>query len=351
MMVFNSKLLNLKDLEMTCRTAKDFLAPLIMVGLALLTLQPRPAVAQSGGGNSPSTAGQPVLIIHGECSPQPSAQQRNSADPSCDMVIKKEKFDNLVAATDPNMSASNRLVVATEYVRLWVMAQEAERLKLDQTPAFQELEQLLRLRALEQQLMRYLNKESTAISPQEIAAYYQEHLARFEQASLRKIYIPKQGQWTKVDAAQPIRQRAAQGEDFDALEHEVWSAQGRPSGAPLTRMGTLRLADLAESEQKVFDLKPGEVSELFEESGGFAIFKLETKRVQPLSEVENDIRYRLAGERMQERINKLRGAVSVSVNEDYFGTLPSTEELAKHHGMEHAGSHLMPMSDAEKNRR
>ena len=338
---------------MTCRTAKDHLVALIIVGFALLCLPPRPAVAQSAGvkDSSPSMADQPVLIIHGECSPQPSGPKRNGVDASCDTVIKREKFDNLVAATDPNMSASNRLVMATEYVRLRVMANEAERLKLDQTPAFHELEQILRLQALEQQLMRYLDKESAAILPQEITAYYQEHLARFEQASLRKIYIPKQGRWTQADAAQPIRQRAAQGEDFDALEHEVWSALGRPSGAPLTRMGTLRRADLAESEQKVFDLKPGAVSELFEEPGGFAIFKLESERVQPLSEVENDIRYRLAGERMQERINKLRGAVSVSVNEDYFGTLPSTEELAKHHGMEHAGSHLMPMSDAEKNRR
>lgn len=341
---------------MTRRIAKGPVVSLIMIELVLLCLlclQPRTAVAQSGegGDSSPSTADQPVLIIHGECSPQPSAQQKKSSAASCDTVIKKEKFDNMIAATDPNMSAPNRLVVATEYVRLLVMANEAERLKLDQSPAFLELEQLIRLRALEQQLMRYLDKESAAISPQEIAAYYQEHLARFEQASLRKIYIPKQGQWTKLDAAQPIRQRAAQGEDFDALEREVWAAQGHPSGSPLTRMGTLRRADLTETEQKVFELKPGEVSEPIEEPGGFAIFKLDTKRVQPLSEVENDIRYRLTGERMQEHINKLRSAVSVSVNEDYFGALPSTEELARHHGMEHAGSHLMPMSDAEKGKR
>jgi len=38
----------------------------------------------------------------------------------------------------------------------------------------------------------------------------------------------------------------------------------------------------------------------------------------------------------------------ISVNEDYFGALPSTEELAKHHGLEHTGSHMMPMRDQEK---
>ena len=327
-------------------TAKHLVTCLIVVGLALLGLSRRTAKAQSGAGSSPMTSSdQPVLIIHGECSAQP--KKRPGAP--CDTVIKKEKFDHLIAATDPNMSATNRLVVATEYVRLMVMAGEAERLRLDQTPSFRELERLLRLRALEQLMMRYLEKESAAISHDEVAAYYQEHPARFEQASLRRIYIPKQGQWTSIEAAQPIRQRAVQGEDFETLQREIWTTQGRTSGAPLTRMGTLRRADLAEAEQRIFDLKPGEVSETFEEPGGFAFFKLETKRMMPLSEVEGYIRSSLVGERMQERINKLRGAVSVSVNEDYFGVLPSTEELAKHHGLEHTGSHMMPMTQHEKN--
>src|SRR5262249_47318681 len=164
-------------------------------------------------------------------------------------------FDNMIAATDPKMSATNRLVLATEYVRLLVMAGEAERLKLDQGPGFHELEQFMRLKILEQQLTRYLEQESKAISKDEIADYYREHPARFEQASLERIYIPKQGPWTTVEAAQPIRQRAAQGEDFDALEREIWRAQGRTSGVPLTRMGTFRRADLAEAQQKIFDLK------------------------------------------------------------------------------------------------
>jgi hypothetical protein len=75
---------------------------------------------------------------------------------------------------------------------------------------------------------------------------------------------------------------------------------------------------------------------------------MESKRVIPLESATSEIRTLMANLRLQDRISKLRSAVMVSVNEDYFGTLPSTEELARHHGMEHQGSHLMPMSNDEK---
>lgn len=323
---------------------------LILVTLALLYAEPPMAAAQSGEvKDSPSEkARQPVLIIHADCTQKSKTKQPEG---SCETVIKKGEFDSLVNALDPKMPESNRLVLATEYVKLLVMGREAERLKIDQDPAFRELVEFTRLQLLERQLVRYLERESSAISQVEIASYYQQHLSHFEEGSLHKIYIPKQGPWSTVEAAQTIQQRAAKGEDFDLLQREVWTSQGRPAGAPLTRTGTLRRSRLPEAEQKAFDLKPGEVSVPIEEAGGYSIFKLEAKRVLPLSAVENEIRNAMAGERLQENINKLRSAVSVSVNEDYFGTLPSTEELARHHGLAHAGSHLVPMSETEKSRR
>lgn len=349
-MGFSSKLLNPKDLQMICRSLKYLIAYFAQFAVAVACTQAQTAMAQSGtAAETAGKAAQPVLIIHANC-PQ-EAKIKTKIDSSCDTVIREGKFDNLVAALDSKMPASNRLVLATEYVKLLIMAREAEQLKIDQDPEFRELEQFTRLQLLERQLVRRLEKESSAISQEEIAAYYQQHPAQFAEGSLRKIYIPKQGQWSTVEAAQSIQRRAARGEDFDALEREVWAAQGRTAGAPATRTGTLRRSALPEVEQRVFDLSPGEVSAPIDEPGAFVILKLEAKKELPRNAVEDEIRNGMAGERLQERINKLRSAVSVSVNEDYFGALPSTEELARHHGMEHAGSHLMPMSDTEKNRR
>ncbi len=319
----------------------------IVVTIICLAIRPA-AAAQSAVNNSYSeTAEKPVLIIHEACS---QGSRARAVDKSCDTVIKKQEFDNLIAALDPRMPESNRLVLATEYVKLLVMGREAERLKIDEDSSFRELVSFTRLQLLERQLVRCLEKESSAISPADVVAFYREHPSQFEEGAFRKIYIPKQGQGSTAETAQAMQHRAAKGEDFDALQREIWTSQGRTAGAPLTHTGTLRRSTLPPTQEKVFDLKPGEVSAPIEEAAGYSIFRLEFKKVLPLSLVENEIRNAMASQRVQERINQLRSAVSVSVNEDYFGALPSTEELAKHHGLEHSGSHLVPMSESEKGR-
>lgn len=308
------------------------------------------AAAQSADREKPTPkkASQPVLIIHSDC-----AQKLPGKGPrqGCKTVVTKKEFDTLVTALDSRMPDSNRLILAGEYVKLLVMQREAQKLKLDQDPAFRELVEFTRLQLLERQLVRHLEQESSTISRDEIAAFYQQRPSNFQEGSLRKIFIPKQGQWSSVEAVRAIQQRAANGEDFDKLQQEVWTAQGRPAGAPLTRIGTVRRSTMADPDQKAFELNPGEVSAPIEEVGGYAIFKLESKRVLPLESVEDEIRNAMASQRLQERLSQLRSAVSISVNEDYFGTLPSTQELAQHHGLEHAGSHMMPMTQQEKNER
>jgi len=287
-----------------------------------------------------------VLIVHNLCAG--GGQSAKASVKTCETVIKKEDFDNLTAALDPNMPEADRLVLATQYVKLLVLGHEAERRKLDQQAAFQQLEKFTRLQLLQRQLVRALEAETSSISAEEIAQYYREHPANFEEGSFRRIYIPRQSKAGEAEAAQAIQQRATKGEDFDTLQREVWTAQGRPAGAPPTSIGILRRSSLPGPVQSVFDLKPGAVSALIADADGYNIYKMESKRVIPLETASSELRSSMASARLQERIRKLRSAVMISVNEDYFGALPSTEELAKHHGLDHSGSHMMPMTDAEK---
>jgi hypothetical protein len=303
--------------------------------------------SRSADQKRPGDPAEPVLILHALC-PEPTSGARTSKR-SCETVITRADFDNLIAALDANMPESNRLVLATEYTKLVVLSHEAERLKLDQEPAFKRLMEFTRLQLLERQLVRALEAEASSVSTAEVAQYYREHSSSFEEGSFLRLYIPKEGKWSVPEQAQTIQQRAAAAENFDKLQQEIWAAQGRPSGAPSTQMGTVRRSNLSEGLQKIFDLKPGEVSALIADTGGYYVYRMESKRVIPLESATSEIRTLMGNLRLQDRISKLRSAVMVSVNEDYFGVLPSTEELAKHHGMDHQGSHLMPMSSAEKN--
>ena len=82
---------------------------------------------------------------------------------------------------------------------------------------------------------------------------------------------------------------------------------GRRAGAPRTQSGVIPRSNQPEALQKIFDF----------------------------------IQVLMAAQRLQDRISGLRSAVMVSANEDYFGVLPSTKDLAKHSGSEHTGSHLI----------
>lgn len=321
---------------MTLHIPKRFGLP---IAIALLTSLMQGQAAKT----KPDEA---VLIIHNLCAG--NAQSAKVSGKACETVIKKGDFDNLMAALDPNMPEADRLVLATQYVKLMVLGHEAERRKLDQQPTFRQLEEFTRLELLQRQLVRALEAETSSISPDEIARYYREHPANFEEGSFRRIYIPRQSKAGEAEAAQAIQQRATKGEDFDTLQREVWTAQGRPAGAPPTSIGILRRSSLPGPVQSVFDLKPGAVSALIADADGYNIYKMESKRVIPVETASSELRSSMASERLQERIRKLRSAVMISVNEDYFGPLPSTEELAKHHGLEHSESHMTPMTDAEK---
>src|SRR5262245_42760484 len=82
-------------------------------------------------GQSASTeSDEAVLIVHNLCTG--GAPAAKASDGPCNTVIRKADFDNLIVALDPNMPASDRLVLATQYVKLLVLGHEAERRKLDQ---------------------------------------------------------------------------------------------------------------------------------------------------------------------------------------------------------------------------
>jgi parvulin-like peptidyl-prolyl cis-trans isomerase-like protein len=296
-----------------------------------------------------SVASAPVLIVHGLC---PAEAVPRSNEGSCERPITHAEFDQLISALDPKMPESNRLALATEYVRLLTLAREAERLKLDQTPEFKILEDFNRLQLMERQLVRKLSADSS-VSESEVAEAFAKDQKEYAEGIVRRIMFPKEAANSTTNErqeAEAVRKRVVAGEDIDKLQGEIWRAKGRTGSMPSTRLGPLRRSALPPAAREVFDLKAGEVAPLFDDRDGYYIYKLESKTLPPLETVAPAIRGALASEHLQARMRSLRDAVSISVNEDYFGPLPRTEDLARHHGMQHAGSPIQPMTEKEKKR-
>jgi hypothetical protein len=69
----------------------------------------------------------------------------------------------------------------------------------------------------------------------------------------------------------------------------------------------------------VFELKPGEVSQVINDSGGHYIYKVNGKEQLPLDKVENEIHSSLQQQRTREMMEKVNSSFKVETNEKYFG--------------------------------
>ena len=120
--------------------------------------------------------------------------------------------------------------------------------------------------------------------------------------------------------AQELRAKAAAGGNFPELQKEAYVAAGETDVPPNSSLGDLRLAGLPPNQASVFDLKPGDVSQVISDSTGHYIYKLDAKHVQPLSEASDGIRKVLEKQRREDAIQSVERPVTAVFNPDYFGS-------------------------------
>ena len=82
---------------------------------------------------------------------------------------------------------------------------------------------------------------------------------------------------------------------------------------------TAHTAALPAAHAAVFELKPGEVSQVINDSGGHYIYKINSKDEVPLDKAESEIKSTLQNQRTRDMIEKVNGSYKVETNEKYFG--------------------------------
>jgi parvulin-like peptidyl-prolyl cis-trans isomerase-like protein len=226
---------------------------------------------------------------------------------------------------------------------------------LENTPQFKERVRFNRMQVLAQQLQQKIQEDAAKVPEADIQKYYKDHQADFEQYNLDRLFIPraKQGGETeakeenekdeklteeqqkskqeaekaKADASEQamtklaaeLRTRAAAGEDFAKLQKEAYDASGTKIDAPTVNLPNLRRAGLPAGHTAVFDLKPGEVSQVLGDSGGHYIYKLNSKTEMTLDQAKGEIQSKLQNDRMREAMEKFSSSFKVDTNEAYFG--------------------------------
>jgi len=324
---------------------------------------PQAPAAPDTSASVPATA--PVITVSGVCSEPPktaavkdaaaktTAPKASSAD--CKTVITKAQFEKLAGAIAPNTTPQQKKQLASVLPRLMAMSNEAKKQGLDKTPQFDETVKFVKMQVLTNQLQRKIQEQAANISDADIEKYYKDNTQAYEQYNVDRLFVPrtKQGEneakeedeqkdekltgeqkkakeaaeKAKADDAEQamtklaadLRGRAAAGEDIAKLQKEAFDAAGMKIESPTVNLPNVRRTGLPAGHAEVFNLKPGEVSQVISDTGGHYIYKLNSKSEMSLDQARNEIHGRLQNDRMRDRMEKLNSSFKVETNEAYFG--------------------------------
>src|ERR1017187_897731 len=331
------------------------------------TPAPPQAPADTSAAVPPDAA---VITINGVCSAEPktATAKAGAAKPvtaarsaatktpaaDCKTVITKAEFEKLASAVAPNVTPQVKKQLAGVLPRFIGMSAEAKKRGLDKTPQFEETVKFAKMQILTTQLQRAIQDEAAKVPPDEVEKYYKEHADTFEQFNVDRLFVPRtkqgdaeakeeddkdeklsdeakkakeaeekakadQSEQAMTKLAESLRARAAAGEDFAKLQKEAFEAAGMKIESPTVNLPSVRRTGLPPAHAAVFDLKPGEVSQVISDSGGQYIYKLNSKDHVTLDQANNEIHSKLQNDRTREMMDKVNNSFKVETNDMYFG--------------------------------
>jgi hypothetical protein len=298
-----------------------------------------------GSGESPK-AGDPS---HGNSGASPASSYKGSPAPECKTEITRAEFERMIELLEPTLKRSDRIRVGVRYADGLVFAEKSKEIGLDRDPRTLVGAKYSYLLFLSGSFNRYLQSQAAQSSDAEVKTYYDQHPEVFVKANFLRIFIPNERKHSDVPStpqqveqrraadeaamkslATRIRARALAGANFQALEKEVYRFAGEPaSDTPFVDLDDVTRREAPLELQAVFDLKPGQISEVMPAPKGWHIVKKVSQQPIPLSEA----RPILQAIRFQEALDSAKHSAPTKFNDAYFNTP---------HGMDPVGGESAP---------
>ncbi len=286
--------------------------------------------AQESGPKAPSpkkevAPNDAVITLTGAC---PDAGNTSQATGECKRVVTRAEFERIKNALAPEAPESANRQIAQSYAQALVVNNEALKEGVQNDPGAEEVFKYARMRAMQQLLARRVQQNASRISEDDIKKYFEQNRKQFEEVVLTRVILPnrkgtKQKPVTPAMEkayAQRIRKRLLAGEKPSALQAEAFKLAGVKQPAPETNLGSRRRDALPPSQTQVFDLKPGEVSQVLTEPSASYIYRVEARTTPELDPtITSEIRKSLTAERLQNEAKRIGGSAEPTLNPDYFG--------------------------------
>jgi hypothetical protein len=272
---------------------------------------------------------QAVITLKNVCQPKAPATTQPAG---CVSSMTREQFEKMTKALQqpgkPPMPPDVVRNFASQYAKLLVFADAARELGLENDPRVLQILQFARNQILTDALNQHIVQEYANIPDQQIEDYYKQNSKKYVEATLQRIMVPrtaatpdkpKPSDAEEKAYADKIRERWVAGEDPVKLEKEAMEHAGLTTPPPDVNMGARRPGSLPEAHEAVFDLKAGEVSQVFSDPGSLYIYKLVSVRQVPLSEVKTTISSTVQRQMITDKIQQIQSSATVVLNDAYFG--------------------------------
>jgi parvulin-like peptidyl-prolyl isomerase len=251
-----------------------------------------------------------------------------------DRKITAAEFDQIIASLpvqyQSNARGAGRKQFAEQVVRIFLLANEGHRRKLDETPSYKTQSAFQNANMLAGLAYEAIGKDST-VSAADIQKYYDAHKGEFERVKAKHILIRAQGSPLPVRPGQKelneaealakaieIRKKIEGGADFAELartESDDTSSGG--IGGDLGFFGRNQM--VPPFEEAAFAMKAGELSAPVKTPFGFHIIKVEARESKTLEEMKPEIEKRVRPEMASKNLEDLQKNAAVQYDPAFFG--------------------------------
>ena len=289
--------------------------------IAAALLRAQPAGAPPAAGAAPATRPGPASR------PGPDTVVITVGDEK----VTVREFDLFIDSLNPQDAQMARGPVrrawAESYANMKLLAREAQKRKLDQTPETQ-----VRLSNVRDQVLANAIVTATqeTIDPAAIKKYYDEQKAALERVSARHILVRFKGSQVPVRPGAPdlseaeakakaeqLVNRIKAGEDFAKLARAESDDVG--SGGDGGDLGSFTRGRMVPAfEQAAFGQKENEIGVPVRSDFGYHVIQV-TGKFDTFEKLADVIRERLAPQRTNQLVRELRGQTTVVLNDSVLG--------------------------------
>jgi parvulin-like peptidyl-prolyl isomerase len=250
------------------------------------------------------------------------------------LKVTKSQYESFIGSLPPQIQAEakgpNKRKVAEQYAELRMLAEEARRRKIDQSPAVKTQMEFQADQYLAQSLFRELQNSAT-VDEASVKSYYEAHKNEYEQVKARHILVRfkdsrvplREGKKDLSDAealtkAQELKKKLDGGADFAALAKEESDDTG--TGAMGGDLGTFGRGQMVpEFENAAFSQPVGKVGEPVRSAFGHHLILVDQRTSKPLEEVREQIERQMKPEMAKKEVENIRKTNGITVDEGYFG--------------------------------